>query len=438
MNILQDFYRQNRLVLKSIFIGILMLVLLIPVFLIRQLVEDRQQRHDQVLREVGSTWAGTQTISGPILVVPYVVPSHDAQGKALRDIRKAFFLPDTLSLRGTLSPERRHRGIFEVVLYRSALQLQGRFSALQPEALSVPAENWLPQEAYLMMGVSDLRGISNRPEFHWNGQALAASPGMPENNLLEEGLSVPVALTPEDLAHGAFDFSVALDLRGSESLQVVPAGRTTQVHLQSAWNNPSFGGAFLPKTYALSDMGFAADWTVLDLNRNLPQRWTGESHKLDPSAFGVSLMLPVDLYQKVTHCVKYAILVIALTFAVFFIVENAQREPVHPFSYILIGLALCVFYTLLLSLSEYLDFGLAYAIATASTAGLVALYSSWLFRQRRVSWLVGGTLLALYGFIYTLVQLQDYALLLGSLGLFAILGLLMYCTRKLRPGLQPG
>jgi inner membrane protein len=395
------------------------------------LVNDREQRRNTAEREISSKWAYAQKVAGPVLVVPYTSVFKNDQGEMNRVREQAYFLPQSLHVNGSLLPEKRHRGIYEAILYRSDLEINGQFSELEPEKLKISRENWLPQQAYLIFGVDDMRGIENNLAVQWKDSLQYFNPGMPENSALKSGVYIPLSLSWDDLQTGTFPFSIHLKLKGSGSLEVLPLGKNTEVHLRSAWPTPSFTGNFLPDKHEVTGKGFDAGWKVSDLNRNIPQRWATGSYDLNTASFGVSLMMPVDVYQKTMRCVKYAILLIALTFIVFFLIETAQNNPVHPFQYILVGFALCIFYTLLLSLSEYIRFNLAYLISMLATVGLVCLYSSWLFRKRKMWVLIGGALLFLYGFIFTLIQLQDFSLLLGSIGLFIVLALLMYYSRKI-------
>lgn len=426
-----SFWHKNRMVIKAVFISVLTLLLLIPMAFIGYLVNDRQQRHDTAAKEISSKWASPQKVAGPILVVPYRSVYKDDKGKVSSITSQAYFLPQTLSVDGNLLPEKRHRGIYEVILYRSDLQIKGRFASLDPENLKIPKDDWLPDQAYLIFGVDDMRGIEDRLAVQWNDSIAYFNPGMPENNVLKEGVYIPLSLNWSDLISGTFDFSIHLKLKGSGTLEVLPLGKNTQVSLGSTWTTPSFTGNFLPDSHTINDKGFKANWKISDLNRNIPQRWTAGNYDPSTAAFGVSLMMPVDIYQKTMRCVKYAILIIALTFIVFFLIETAQNNPVHPFQYILVGFALCIFYTLLLSLSEYIHFNWAYVISGLATVGLISLYSSWLFKKRKMWMLIGGALIFLYGFIFTLIQLQDYSLLFGSIGLFIVLALLMYYSRKI-------
>lgn len=426
-----SFWQKNRMVIKAAFIGILTLLLLIPMAFIGYLVNDREQRHDKVYTEISSKWASSQTLAGPVLVIPYKIHYKDEKGGLITETKQAYFLPDSLEVNGALFSEKRHRGIYEVILYRSDLQISGSFIGLNLQSLKIPENSWLPDQAYLIFGVNDMRGIENRLAIKWNDSLKYFNPGIPQNDLLKQGVYIPLSLDLSSLNKGPFNFSMRLRLKGSGELNVVPLGKNTQVHLHSAWDTPSFTGNFLPDSYTVNDKGFIANWKISDLNRNLPQQWTENHYDPMSSQFGVSLMLPVDIYQKTMRCVKYAILIIALTFIVFFLVETSQNNPVHPFQYILIGFALCIFYTLLMSLSEYIHFNLAYGISALATTGLISLYTSWLFKNKKVPLLIGTALFILYGFIFTLVQLQDFSLLFGSIGLFIVLTLLMYYSRKI-------
>ena len=424
-------WQKGRLVFKAVFIGILTLLLLIPMAFISNIVTDREQRQKEAYNEVAGKWAAAQTVTGPLLLVPYVVHSGGKDAPDVTTTRYAVFLPDSLNVIGNLQPEKRHRGIYEVILYRSGLRLSGNFRNMDPAALKIPAQDWKSSDAVLVLGITDLRGIENRLSVRWNGTEKSFDPGTPDAELIPQGVSVPVSLDSGDIAGADIPFSVDLDLKGSGTLSVVPVGKSTTVHLDSPWPTPSFTGGFLPSTRTLSEKGFSSDWTIFNLNRNFPQQWRDGSYNLAASAFGVSLMQPVDFYQKSMRCVKYAILIIALTFTVFFLLETGTKNPVHAFQYLLVGLALCVFYTLLISISEYLDFSWAYGISAAATVGLITLYASWLFAKRRMALVTGAALVVLYGYVFVLMQLKDFALLVGSIGLFVVLGVLMYFSRHI-------
>ncbi|GAA4301760.1 cell envelope integrity protein CreD [Compostibacter hankyongensis] len=439
-NSLVSFWERNRLVIKICTIGILALLLLIPTAFISSLVREREARRQEAVKEVSNKWASGQTVSAPVLVIPYLKHVYDEKGQRELVRELAYFLPDQLHIDGKIIPEKRYRGIYEVILYRSDLHISGRFDDLQPEGMKIAREDLLTDEAFLMLGLDDVRGLEDQVMLRWADTSLLFRPGLPENTSLKSGISVPVSVVGSGQDKNSFAFDIRLKVKGSGQLFFVPLGATTTLSLRSPWPTPSFDGSFLPDKRRVTPQGFEAEWKVFHLNRNFPQHWTDASYKLQDAAFGVNLMLPVDAYQQTMRCVKYAILFIALTFIVFFLLEATRGGGrVHPFQYLLIGLALCVFYTLLLSISEYLRFSWAYGIAAVAVVGLIALYSWWVFRSRRFTLLVSGILALLYGFIFTLVQLEDFSLLAGSVGLFSILTLLMYYSRKIDwYGLQGG
>jgi inner membrane protein len=221
-----------------------------------------------------------------------------------------------------------------------------------------------------------------------------------------------------------------LNINGSESINFIPVGKQTNVDLDSDWANPSFEGSFLPNTRDINETGFNASWKVLHLNRSYPQQWIGTKYNIDESSFGVKLLLPVDHYQKSLRSVKYAIMFISLTFLIFFFTEILNKKRIHPIQYLLVGLGLSVFYTLLVSLSEQINFNLAYLLASLSIITLITAYSYSMLKNIKLTVIVAFVLSVLYTFLFTVIQLQDYSLLLGSIGLFLALAIVMYLSRK--------
>ncbi len=419
--------------IKAIIIGVLTLVLMIPTALIMGLISEREQVQDQATAEVSSKWANAQTITGPVLVVPYTAINVQNNKEM---IGYACFLPDKLSIKGNLQPETRKRGIYEVAVYNSHLEVKGSFAAPDLTALNIPASSFHWKDAFLTLGVSDMRGIGYQTA-QWNGQDFVFNPGTPPGGLLESGIQakVPLAVGSDTASVNTAlgNFTLLLTVRGSGKMYFSPVGKTTKVDLQANWPSPSFDGAFLPESRTVKDSGFSASWQVLHLNRNFPQSWIlGSQYKIHDADFGVNLFLPVDGYLKSMRAIKYAILIIGLTFLLFYFIELLQHYPVHPLQYILIGIALCIFYTLLIALAEQLSFNVAYAIAASLTLGLVTVYARSVFRKASTALAVGGTLLTLYGFIYVIIQSEDQALLMGSLGLFIILAIVMYFSRKIK------
>ena len=424
---------KSNITLKGILIGVLVFVLMIPTFLIQGIIHERESRQHEAVMEVSNKWGGQQQITGPVLVVPYeyYVRSEKTE-KSFKNSGKLYILPEQLEVNGVIQPEIRHRGIFEVVLYGSDLSVTGSFKPENYSAHMPPGAILLTDQAQLLVGIPDLRGLREQVTLNWQDSTIVFDPGMPDQGVSHSGIHCSVPFEP---GSESFSFSIALKLKGSGSLSVTPVGKETKVELEAPWADPSFNGAFLPETKTITKEGFSANWKVLHLNRNYPQIWNDESiNKVDfsSSAFGVSLILPIDNYQKATRSVKYAILFIALTFLAVFFIELRQKKSVHPFQYALIGLALIIFYTLLISISEHLSFNMAYGIAAIMTIGLSGWYARSLFNSGKLALLVSGTLTALYGFLFVTLQLQDLALLIGSLGLFVILAVVMYVSRKIK------
>lgn len=407
---------RDSITVKLISAGFIALALLIPAALTTELIRDRSETQEEAAAEVSERWARTQTITGPVIMVPY---ETEEEG-----VRYAYFLPDDLQVSGTITPEARYRGIYEVIVYSSELTISGRFSPPDFSEWSIDPESILWNEAVVATGVSDMRGIEDQIALQWNGQAYDFRPGLEEEAVLQTGMT---ARAPVQEA-GAFQFSVKL--RGSDSLYFVPVGKETRIDLASAWDAPSFGGAFLPDTREVSGDGFTAQWHVLDLNRPYAQAWRGTTSGLMESSFGVRLLLSVDHYRKTLRAAAYAIVVIALTFLTFFLSEIYFERRAHPFQYLLVGLALCLFYGLLLALSEHMPFNAAYASATGATVIAVTGYMRSVFGNR--SYFFGAILLIVYGFMFLLLQLEELALLIGMIGLFVSLALTMYLTRNIR------
>ena len=407
---------RDSVTVKLISAGFIALVLLIPAALTTELVRDRSATQEEAAAEISESWARTQTITGPVIMVPYETEEEGVQ--------YAYFLPDDLQVTGTVAPEKRYRGIYEVIVYSSELMIGGRFSPPDFSEWSIDPESILWNEAVVATGVSDMRGIEDQISLQWNGQDYDFRPGLEEESVLRTGMT---ARAPVQEA-GAFQFS--LRLRGSDSLYFVPVGKETSISLNSTWDAPSFGGAFLPDTREVSGTGFTARWHVLDLNRPYAQAWRGTTTGLMESAFGVRLLLSVDHYRKTLRAATYAIVVIALTFLTFFLSEIYFERRAHPFQYLLVGLALCLFYGLLLALSEHMPFNTAYASATGATVIVVTGYMRSILGRRSIYF--GTILLIVYGFMFLLLQLEELALLIGMTGLFVALALTMYLTRNIR------
>ena len=442
---------------KLVAIAAIILVLLVPMLMLGSLIGERQDLRDTARREVSAQWGQDQTVGGPVLSVPYTVTEQSGEGRnatTTRTTRYVHLFPDRLDVRGTMEPEVRTRGIFRVVLYNARLDVRGVFPALDAAALGVPAGALRPAEAFLQVGISDMTGIRDVIPVTWAGTTRDADPGIATTDVFTSGVSVPVRLGAASGDSAAVPFSFTLNLNGSGSLGMLPVGKQTTLALSAPWATPRFAGAFLPEERTVADSSFTAQWRVLNLNRNYPQAFLGgfgNGTQLDPgrsvrvgrnsydvemaeggasSAFGVELLLPVDEYQKTERAAKYGMLFVFLTFLTFFFVETLGGHRIHPVQYLLVGFAVTLFYLLLLAFAEYVPFDGAYGLAAVAILGLVTLYARAVFESWRLAGLVGGLLGLFYGYFYVLLQQEQYALLMGSLGLLVTLAVVMVLSRR--------
>lgn len=456
MNSIRTF--SETLTFRILIVGILALALLIPVSMVREVINDREHNRADAIADIYSKWGAEQTIAGPILSVPYSAVVTDDSGSQVTITRYAHFLPSELSIDGSIAPEMRSRGIYDTVVYTSDVVLSGTFPAPDFSDLNVETYKIKWNDAFVSVGIPDMRGIESDVVLLWDDVEYDFRPGIRTNDVIRGGVdlaslqyktdsnsrSIPVIETFKE-ASGAsgvsvgvpaqtltreVPFSLLISLNGSDALQFIPVGRRTNITLSSDWESPKFNGAFLPDEREVSEAGFSAQWEVLDLNRNYPQQWTGATYGIYSSVFGVELLASVDQYHKSTRSAKYALLIIALTFLVYLSAEIFNRHRVHLVQYLLIGLALVLFYSLLVSLSEVVGFDYAYLISSIATIGLITFYARSVLKRSHLVATQSGVLTFLYGFVYILLQLEDFALLVGSVGLFAILATVMYLSRN--------
>ncbi|PJB59750.1 MAG: cell envelope integrity protein CreD, partial [Bacteroidetes bacterium CG_4_9_14_3_um_filter_41_19] len=415
---------------KVVTITIMVLLLLIPTEMVKSIIGERETLNYAATNEVGSKWAGPQQLNGPILTIPVVYEVVNADQKS-EVVKYWHILPEELKIDGTIQPEKLRRGIYEVVVYKSKCSFTGKFDL--NKSIDRNGLNEIRyDQAFLTLGITDLRGIKDEIVLNWNDEKLKVKPGSTLSDLIYSGVTIDLPDLSDNLQN-KIDFDFALNLQGSQSMSFVPLGNTTEVNLTSNWPSPSFDGNFLPDSREVSATGFTANWKILQLNRNIPQSWVygDQRENLNNAAFGVDLILPLDDYQKSMRSAKYSVLTIALTFLIFFLVEILNRRKIHPFQYTLVGLALILFYVLLISISEHTNFNVAYFISTVAIVSMVSLYSMSIFKLRKFTMILTTILAAIYGFLFVTLQLEDYALLMGSIGLTIILGATMYFTRKI-------
>lgn len=438
--------RRFSVFLKVSGICALILLLHIPLLLTNGVLRERQEYRRQAADEIAGRWGRAQQVTGPVLAVPYTYPSSVIRtkvvgGKALQveeteqAVATAFFLPEVLAVKGAVDPEVRRRGIHETVVYGARLRLSGSF---RPDfvAAGIAAERIDWDKAQVLFGVSDLRGIRSISPLRLAGAATAPGFEATERAMAEV---LPLAAAAEGAAAGKLlEFDFEANLQGSERLQIAPAGKSTTVTLTSPWADPSFGGAFLPARREVGVKGFSADWEISHFSRGFPQAWTSRTtpgaemmQKIGATAFGASFTQPVDNYRLADRAQKYGVLFFVLVFAVFFLFEMTAGARIHALQYAMVGAALCLFFLGFLALSEVAAVSVAYGISAAACTALVALYAWSFLGTGRRSLLVGGGLGATYGYLYFVLNSEDFALLAGTAALFVMLALVMFCTRRL-------
>ena len=429
----QGFMQRNALSVKIILIGVLILILLIPLAMIRGLISERSETASEATTEVQNKWSSSQLVTGPFIYEETYYENGATKIRVKKVKNYIHILPELLDITGNVETEELSRGLYDIVVYKTPLVLKGKFIIPEHFETTILPEDIALQHATLNLGISDLRGISEQITVDWGKETLQFNPGLPSDFILSSGVSSVLPQHQKLQAGDSIEFSIQLQLKGSESIQFSPFGKTTHIHLTSYCTTPSFTGAFLPENREITNSGFTADWKVLNLNRNYPQVFTSNQYHNEEelSSFGVNLLLPVQQYQQSMRSVKYASLIIILTFVISFFVEVMQKKNIHPFQYLLIGLGLCLFYTLLIAISEHLGFNLAYLISAIMTIILLTLYMRGILKIRKTAFTIGGLLALLYLYIFVLIQMETYALLAGSLGLFIILAVIMYYSQKI-------
>ena len=420
--------------LRLLVVGFLVILLQIPVAFIADLVGERSRTRYEAVEDISAKWGRGQEVFGPYLVVPYTyaVVEKDAEtgnDRFSEHEAVAVFLPAELRIAAELETEVRRRGIFEMPAYSSAIRLEGGFAALDFSQWKTEPQRIDWPRAQLVFEISDVHAVQNRAALNWAGKELPFEPG---TGLLASGAPGLHAPVPLAAASRAMSFAAAFELRGSFLLRFAPLAKNTEAALKADWPDPSFQGAYLPATSTIGPDGFAAEWRIPHLGRNYPQSWSRTEHgaAIRESAFGFDLLTPVDAYRQTERSLKYQILFLGLTFLAIWLFEALGGARLHPIQYLFIGAAMGLFYLLELALAEQLGFPIAYSLAAALVTGLVFFYAGSALDSRRRALAVAGVLAGLYACLYALLQLQDYALLAGSLGLFVILAAVMYATRN--------
>ncbi len=414
---------------KFIVIGTLSLLLMIPAAMIKNLIRERESRNETVRMEISEKWGLAQTITGPFITIPTEEVVKDRYNEDIV-YHRFHMLPAHLSIEGEIIPMEKKRGIFSSVVYNSTIHITGYFDLNEEGLEQLIKKNIQTEKVYLSIGITDLRGIGNNSKITINSVPTEFRPGLYNHEITDRGIHVPIEFSDiQDL--DKISFSATLVLNGSSDIYFIPVGKTTEARLTSTWPDPSFTGSFLPSDKEISVDGFTSSWSINYLNRNYPQSWQDGGHNVNDSAFGVNFLVPVNHYQKSTRAAKYAFMFIALTFLVFFLTEVISKKRIHAIQYILVGFALIIFYTLLVSLSEHIGFNNAYLVSMLSVTVLIGYYIKTSTKSTRVGLISGSLLLVLYSYLFTTLQLQDLSLLMGSIGLFVVLAIIMIVSRRI-------
>ena len=438
-----------RLWLKILMVLGMTLAILVPLMLIRGVIHDREAYRAEAVREIARSEAGAQGLAGPVLVVPWTetveVEEKNSAGEVVRKVKRDgesgewLFFPESLALDGTMKPYTRRRGLHEVRMYELSGQLAADFKAQIPRDLDpeLPRKIGRP---WLSYGIADVRGLRGSPRLQVDGAAVDLLQGHGHRD--QPGVHVRLA-PPAAGAELALATRLDFTLAGAEALAVAPLAAHNRFALASPWPHPLFNGAFLPGQRSIDAGGFKAVWEISSLATNAQQQYRsgsglasasvamireGTSDGLDAAA--ISLVEPVDAYAQADRASKYGILFVLLTFVGFFMFELIKQLRIHPIQYGLVGLALAIFFLLLVSLSEHVAFGWAYLAASVACIGLLGFYLSHVLRSRARGVGFAAMLATLYAALYGLLVSEDNALVLGAGLLFLILAAIMVVTRK--------
>jgi inner membrane protein len=422
--------------LKAAILTAIALGLLIPLTLLSTLVAERVSQRDAAVKSVARGWGDRQWLAGPIIAIPVTTDGEHSR------TREWYVLPDHLDLAVELNveAERRRLGIYEVPVYVARVHATGEFDLAREIQRLTRGETALHvhlDQARLLLPVTDPRGL----------RALAAAAPAIKDFEPSDRFPLPVLAAPltdtVELSGGRQRFDLTYEVAGTQSLGFLPLARSVDVSAHGNWPDPGFTDGFLPLERHIDARGFTASWHVLNVNRTYGDRWFQDSTPAATvlaSGFGVELVQPVDIYQRCTRAVKYGGLFIALSFLTLFLVETLLRRPLHPIQYGLMGLALSVFYLLLLALAEQVGFFAAYVVASAALCTLMGVYLAGALQAARAGAVAAGVFSITYALLYLLVTSESYALLAGSLALFALLATVMLLTRKVdwyAPGIEP-
>lgn len=427
-----------RLSLKILLVIGMTIALLIPLTMVRGVVHDRQRYRAEAVADVAKSTAGAQMLEAPVLFVPYedrtVATATDdrAEQRSIEHVQTGtlVYFPEQLRVGGKMRSIPRMRGLHEVRVYELDTAIRAAFRAQLP----LPSDSRTTRTfgvPRLGFGIEDVRGLVGVPTLRIAGTAYPLQQGVGHGN--RRGLHARLAVPATD-AVLAFDVEFDATLQGTEALAIAPLGARNEITLTSTWPHPQFHGEFLPRAPRVSGDGFRAGWEISALATNAQAQYRARMQNREAStgidAIAVSLVDPVNVYSQVDRATKYGLLFVLLTFVAFFMFESLRGLRIHPIQYGLVGLALAIFFLLLLALSERIAFGVAYVASAAACIGLIGYYLGHVLRARARGIGFAATLTALYAALYGLLISEDNALVLGAGLLFVVLAAIMVMTRK--------
>jgi inner membrane protein len=425
--------KNYQLTKKLIVLALLIGISWIATMFVWGVVQEREANQRGTTNLVSEQWSRPQIIVGPVLTIPVETANITTTGEHVIDKSTITLLPQNLSYESDIKTETLKRGIYTTPVYTTAIDGSGSFD-LTDINQNIPVDTRiLWDKAVLSINVSDPRGISSVFDLDLNHQTYQMLPASEFPLLNRSGVHTNISIDPNQLNQS---FSFSFPIKGSQEISFLPLGENTDVTIKSDWAAPSFTGEFLPESREISENGFMATWKISSYSKNLPQSWSSDDTTLDSNtlltkAFGVGLYQEVSFYTMIDRSIKYSILFICLTFLTFFMYELLAGLRIHPMQYLLVGLSIALFYLLLLSLAEIIGFLPAYLASTIATTLLITGYCFSVLKAKKRAFSITAILIALYGYLYILLQLEQFSLLFGSVLLFSVLATVMYITRNL-------
>lgn len=392
--------KRNSILLKGCFVLLVALVLQIPILMVKDLVKDRKDLSNEVKSELVASWGSSMEVTAPRLEVVYTRVVDKKTENLVREISSS-----DVTIEANVNSQIRHRSIYDIPVYSADMTIIGKVE------LNDNSLNECNGNVRLVLPFIKMKGIEGRPVVVVEGKEYAVrSLG---KNLVAE---LPYDVVASDKV---LEYVIRIKSNGMDRIRFYPGGALYKVKMKSNYASPGFKGDFLPVDRTVSDTGFEAQWIVTDLN----------TLATTSTFFDVEFVIPASQYQQSERAMKYSFLIILLVFMGIFLVESITRCRINIVQYIVTGLSLCLFYLLLLSISEYVSFGLSYVIAASMTTGALGAYF-YGFLKSKIALAFTGVVASLYGFIYILLQMETGSLLAGTLALFLILSVIMYFTRR--------